>query len=75
MKRRQKPTTKSTPALLAMDIQLAAEATGVSDKTLRRAIASGHLRAKRMARKILIAPDDLRTWLESLDDARTTGAR
>lgn len=75
MKRRRKPTTKSTPAPLAMNIYAAAALVGVSDQTLRRAIKAGKLRAKRMEKKILIAQVDLEQWLESLDDARTTGAR
>lgn len=58
-----------------MNIYAAAALVGVSDQTLRRAIKSGKLRAKRMEKKILIAQVDLEQWLESLDDARTTGAR
>lgn len=74
MKRRQ-TAPKIPHATIAMDIKTAAQSAGVSHRTLRIAIAEGTLRAKRLARKILVTPADLQAWLESLDDARTTGAR
>lgn len=62
---------------LAYDKREAAEACGVSEDTIKKAIAAGHLRAKRSARdsdgdgvgKYLITRAALEAWLESLADA------
>lgn len=51
----------------------AAEACNVSVDTIRRAINSGRLRAKRTGEngggKYLISPDALRAWFDELEDA------
>lgn len=44
----------------------AAAAVGLSDRTLRDAIADGSLTAHYAGSKPLIAPADLRAWFESL---------
>lgn len=62
---------------LAYTRDQAAEACGVSESTIKRAIASGHLRAKRTAvddngdptGKYLILAADLTAWLEGLSAA------
>lgn len=61
----------------AYDIRSAASAYDVSDETIRRAIHSGMLRAKRQSRnnrgagvgKYLISGEALDDWFESLPDA------
>ena len=55
----------------------AAAASGLSTKTLERAIGSGRLRAKRSseskdgepAGRVVILATDLQAWLDSLEDA------
>lgn len=62
---------------LAYTIPEAAATYGVTDKTIRAAINSGRLRAKRASRndqgegtgKYLIASDALAAWFEDLVDA------
>lgn len=62
---------------LAYDKRGAAEACGVSEDTIKKAIGAGHLKAKRSATnedgdgvgKYLILAADLTVWLESLADA------
>ncbi len=47
-------------------VQEAAEATGVSDRTIRRAIQSGHLIAIYPTTRPLIPAEELREWLASM---------
>lgn len=62
---------------LALTREEAAASCGVSLNTVKRAIAAGHLRAKRSgvndkgdpAGKYLITPEALREWLDGLADA------
>lgn len=57
---------------LAYTRKEAAEACGVSEDTIRRAINSGALRAKRTGRtggKYLITAKDLESWLDGLEAA------
>jgi excisionase family DNA binding protein len=63
---------------LALTIPEAAEACGVDDSRIRRAIHGGELKAKRSglkangvdgAGKLLIRPVDLESWLDGLADA------
>lgn len=62
---------------LALTIPDAAEACGVTDKAIRTAIRTGHLRAKRQSKdadgngigKYLIPVAALEAWLDSLADA------
>lgn len=62
---------------LAFNTEEAAEATGLSADTIKRAIRSGALRAKRSGRteggdpagRYLVTEADLRSWLDSLEDA------
>ena len=62
---------------LALPIPEAAEAVGVTDKTIRAAIHKGDLKAKRQSRnevgdgvgKYLIKVSDLEAWFDGLVDA------
>jgi excisionase family DNA binding protein len=62
---------------LALAVPEAAEAVGVTEKTIRAAIHSGDLKAKRQSRnkegqgvgKYLVKVSDLETWFDSLVDA------
>jgi hypothetical protein len=67
---------------LALTVPEAAEACGVDQRRIRRAISSGDLKAKRSgvkssgpgagidgAGKLLIRPADLEVWLDRLADA------
>lgn len=62
---------------LALNSEEAATATGVSVDTIKRAIRSGRLRAKRSARRdngdpagrYLITLDALEEWLAGMEDA------
>jgi excisionase family DNA binding protein len=49
---------------MAMPLNEAAAAIGVSHWTLRKAIDAGKLKAMRVGRKILVSPDELRKFLE-----------
>lgn len=67
----------TAPATMAYSLSTAATATGLSTKTLQRAVKSGRLRAKRTsvtedglpAGNYVILADDLRAWLDALEDA------
>lgn len=50
---------------ISMSVINAAAMVGVSDKTIRRAIAKGDLKHARIGRKILILDADLKAWIES----------
>lgn len=63
---------------LALTVTEAAEACGVTEKAIRAAIGTGHLRAKRQSRRtadgegtgrLLVRVADLEAWLDSLADA------
>lgn len=55
---------------LAYTRQQAAEMCNVSLDTIRRAIAAGKLRAKRIGqRDVRVTRDALQEWLEGLEDA------
>jgi hypothetical protein len=43
--------------------------TGIGLTSLREAISSGGLKAKKHGRRTIILPDDLRVWLKTLPDA------
>lgn len=62
-----KPTTRRPAQLLSLTD--AAEAVGVSPRTIRRRIADGSLRAYRVGRVIRINPDDLAELLEPMPSA------
>lgn len=49
--------------------QEAAELYGVSFDTIRKAIAVGTLRAKKVGNRYRISADALAAWFEGLDDA------
>lgn len=51
---------------IAYPLLEAASLVGLSDRTLRDAIAEGSLTAHYAGTKPLIAPADLRAWFESL---------
>jgi excisionase family DNA binding protein len=55
---------------ISLSIRQAADATGLSEATIRKAINSEKLLAKRIGVKIIIRVNDLETWVESLEDAR-----
>jgi len=44
--------------------------TGIGLTSIREAISSGGLKAKKHGRRTIILPDDLRLWLKTLPDAR-----
>ena len=44
--------------------------TGIGLTSIREAISSGDLKAKKHGRRTIILPDDLRGWLKTLPDAR-----
>jgi excisionase family DNA binding protein len=62
---------------IALTREEAAQATGVSLDTIRRAIRAGHLKAKRSGKdadgnpsgKYLIRVSELEAWVDSLEDA------
>jgi excisionase family DNA binding protein len=43
----------------------ATSATGLSARTIQKAIAAGELPACRVGRRVLLRPDDVETWLAS----------
>lgn len=75
MKRKRGHAKQSQPNMLAFSMTQACLAAGVSRHVLRAAIASGELKAKRLAQRLVIKRVDLELWLDNLDDARQTGAR
>lgn len=52
----------------------AAEAAGISEDMLDRAIQKGDLKAKRLGRRVLIRPVDLEAYIDSLPDVETKKA-
>jgi hypothetical protein len=69
--------TTATVPRVALNVAEAAEACGVTEKAIRRAINTGELKAKRQSRtadgdgagKFLIPVTALAAWVEGLADA------
>ncbi|HZU78110.1 MAG TPA: helix-turn-helix domain-containing protein [Dehalococcoidia bacterium] len=57
---------------LALGLDGAADAIGVSKRTIQRAIAAGELPVARVGKRTLIRTEHLRQWLDRL--TRTQGA-
>ena len=55
---------------IAFNLVEAAQATGVSDKTIRRAVACGDLPVKYPTSRPVVMADDLRAWVESAPSER-----
>ena len=59
---------------LSLSIRQAADATGVSETTIRNAInkgsSHGGLVAKKIGSKIIIPVENLKAWIDSLEAAR-----
>lgn len=55
----------STATPLAYTLTEAAQAAGVSKRTLQRALAAGDLTARYPTRRPVVLAEDLRAWLES----------
>ena len=54
---------------LSVSAEEASALTGIGLTSIREAIRSGDLRAKKHGRRTIILPDDLRVWLNMLPDA------
>lgn len=54
---------------MAYDRKEAAALYGVSYDTIRKAIAAGHLRAKKVGNRYRISAEALRDWFDGLEDA------
>lgn len=63
-----------SPAKIAYTIYEAAEACGVSDSIIRRAIAKGDLVPRYPTSKAVLLADDLRDWLESAPTERRSAS-
>jgi excisionase family DNA binding protein len=59
--------TTAAPARIAYSVEEAAAAMGLSEKHLRRLVATGELRAVRSGRRVLIQPSALVDYLAALD--------
>src|SRR4051812_16833594 len=55
---------------LSVSPEEASALTGIGLTSIREAISSGDLKAKKHGRRTIILPDDLRVWLKTLPDAR-----
>lgn len=62
----------STVEPLSYDLTTAAAAVGLSDRTLRDAIADGSLTAHYSGRKPLVLRADLEDWIRSLPTDKRT---
>jgi excisionase family DNA binding protein len=51
---------------VSVNVVEAAEAAGVGTTAVRAEIAAGRLVARRMGKRVLIAVDDLRRWIDDL---------
>lgn len=60
--------TTQTTTPLAVSIAQAAQATGLSEDTIRDAVQKLQLPAKRFGRRILIRWADLAAWVDELED-------
>jgi excisionase family DNA binding protein len=54
---------------LSVSPEEASALTGIGLTSIREAISSGDLKAKKHGRRTIILPDDLRVWLKALPDA------
>ena len=63
-------TRPPTGATAPVAHQEASALTGIGLTSIREAISSGDLKAKKHGRRTIILPDDLRVWLKTLPDAR-----
>ena len=54
---------------LSVSPEEASALTGIGLTSIREAISSGYLKAKKHGRRTIILPDDLKVWLKSLPDA------
>jgi len=54
---------------LSVSPEEASALTGIGLTSIREAISSGDLKAKKHGRRTIILPDDLRAWLKTLPDA------
>ena len=54
---------------LSVSPEEASALTGIGLTSIREAISSGDLKAKKHGRRTIILPDDLRVWLKTLPDA------
>jgi excisionase family DNA binding protein len=50
---------------VSLSVVEAAEAAGIGATLLRKEIASGRLVARRVGKRVLIAVEDLRMWLDN----------
>src|SRR5260370_41644813 len=57
---------------LSVSPEEASALTGIGLTSIREAISSGDLKAKKHGRRTIILPDDLRVWLKTLPDAGKT---
>jgi hypothetical protein len=55
---------------LAVSPEEASVLTGIGLTSIREAISSSDLKAKKHGRRTIILPDELRVWLKTLPDAR-----
>ena len=55
---------------LSVSPEEASALTGIGLTSIREAISSGLLKAKKHGRRTIILPDDLKVWLKTLPDAR-----
>ena len=54
---------------LSLSPEEASALTGIGLTSIREAISSGALKAKKHGRRTVILPDDLKMWLKGLPDA------
>jgi excisionase family DNA binding protein len=66
-----RPGGAHDPNVSLLDYSTAAEVASVSERTIRRRVATGELRARRIGRRVLIHPDDLASWLDAADTKET----
>jgi excisionase family DNA binding protein len=55
---------------LSVSPEEASALTGIGLTSIREAVSTGLLKAKKHGRRTIILPDDLKTWLRTLPDAR-----
>ena len=54
---------------MAFNVEEASEVSGFGQSTIRKEIAQGRLKAKRLGARLIVAAPDLADWLKSLPDA------
>ncbi len=69
------PLVSVTPIPRALTVSEAAAASNVSRMTIRREIARGNLRARRICRVLRIIDTELARWLEDYDSNATPPKR